>query len=248
MKRYNFVYALLLSCLLAACGKESTPPSGTASLNIVNAVVGSSQLAPNFSGSASYDFYRVLLAEYGHYIANSSHYSSFRGEQPLWIYNYPDTTSKDQPLLKLQLHMPVGSMQTLFVTGTLAKPDSLLTQDQLPYHALSDSTTGIRFVNLSPGSQPIKVVMRGKSSPEVASMAYKTASGFIAYPFKSGNKNFVFEFRDAASDALIATYTVSDVPDPIDPVNWPNQNVTLALIGAPGQSGAWAQKVMPIQY
>ena len=251
MRSYFFIYAWLLATVLVSCGKESVAPPGTASLNIVNAVVGSSWLAPNVKGELPFDFYRLRLVQYGQFSTTNNHYSSYSGEQPLWIYNYPDTTDKDVPLLKMKLQLPIGSMHSLFMTGTLARPDSLLTEDHLPYHRLGDSTTGIRFMNLSPGSRPVKVVIQGKNKPEVTSIAYKTMSDFIIYPVNTYYGDYVFEFRDAASDAVITTYTATGIRNPPVPPNrhpWLYQNATLALIGVPGGTGAQQQTVMVVNY
>jgi len=251
MKKQSFIYTFLLATtLMASCGKESVPPKESASLNIMNAVVGSGYIATNFKGSLPYDFYRTILLQYGDTNAVTRRYN-YSGMQPLWIYNYPDTTAKDAPLLKLDLDLPVGSIHSLYVTGTVAQPEAMFVEEQLPYHPAGDSTTSIRFINLSPGSKPVKVVLKGKSTPEAASVAYKTMSDFITYPVHTYNENYVFEFRDAASDALITTYTANGIhypaPSPL-PHPWLYQNRALALIGVPGGTGNQQQKVLVVKY
>ncbi|MBV8251909.1 MAG: DUF4397 domain-containing protein [Chitinophaga sp.] len=226
-------------------------PKDAASLNIMNAMVGSELLAPNFKGGTPYDYYRILYLQYADINMPTRHYSSYSGEQPLWIYNYPDTTAKDQPLLKLNLSLPAGSIHTLYLTGTVTQPDTMFVEEHLPYHPLGDSTTTIRFINLSPGSQPVKVVLKGKSTPEAASIAYKTMSNFITYPVNASNDDYVFEFRDAASDAVITTFTATGIhyPGPsVVPHPWLSRSKALVLIGTPGGTGSQQQQVRVVTY
>ncbi len=251
MKKQSFIYACLLAIMLFSCGKATIMPKDAASLNIMNAVVGSQWLATNFKGGTPYDFYNTLNLQYADPSFTTKHYSSYSGEQPLWIYNYPDTTEKDLPLLKLILQLPAGSIHSLYVTGTLAQPDTMFVEEHLPYHPLGDSTTSIRFINLSPGSQPLKVTIQGKSSPEAASIAYKTMSNFITYPVNVPQADDVFEFRDAASDALITTFTATGIHytgPSVQPHPWLFRNNALALIGIPGGTGAQRQRVIVVNY
>ncbi|PUZ25840.1 hypothetical protein DCC81_16420 [Chitinophaga parva] len=251
MKQLYRVYACLLVTVLAACGKETTPPTDAAALNIMNAIVGSQYVATNFRGAVPYDYYRTLFLQYGDSNLVARHYSCFSGEQPLWIYNYPDTTAKDVPLLKLDLQLSAGSIHSLYLTGTVAHPDTVFTEEHLPYHPLGDSTTSIRFINLSPGSNPVKVVLKGKTTPEAASVPYRSFTGFITYPVHTSDDDYVFEFRDAASDALILTYTATGIHNPAPsplPHPWLYQNRALALTGIPGGTGLQQQKVLVVKY
>ncbi|NIG55426.1 DUF4397 domain-containing protein [Chitinophaga sp. Cy-1792] len=251
MKKQLFIYALLSGMMLMSCGKQDVLPRQAAAVNIMNAVVGSSYLATNFKGGLPYDYYYTFVLGYADASLPTRHYSMNAGEQPIWIYNYPDTTAKDEPLVKLNLHLAAGSIHMVYVTGTLAKPDTLLTEESLPYHPAGDSTTSIRFINLSPGSGPVKVVQRGKSAPEAASLPFKTQSAFITYPVNAHLDEYVFEFRDAATDALITTFTTTGVhypPPSSGQQPWLYQNRALALIGIPGGTGKQKQQVMIVKY
>ncbi|RAJ76775.1 hypothetical protein CLV59_108296 [Chitinophaga dinghuensis] len=251
MKKQSFIYACLLAMMLFSCGKATIMPKDAAALNIMNAVVGSELLATNFKGGTPYDYYRTMYVQYADPSLPTRHYSSYNGEQPLWIYNFPDTTEKDLPLLKLNLQLPAGSIHSLYVTGTLAQPDTMFVEEHLPNHSLGDSTTSIRFINLSPGSQSVKVTIQGKSSPEAGNIAYKTMSNFITYPVNVPQADDVFEFRDAASDAVIATFTATGIHytgPSVQPHPWLFKNKALALIGIRGGTGAQRQQVVVINY
>jgi len=100
------------------------------------------------------------------------------------------------------------SNYSLFLTGTSPNSvDNVLIQESYP-RAYADSTCGVRFINLSPGSNPISVNIKGNANgSEVASLAYKAYSGFIKYPAKAVNKTILFEVRDATTGALLLPAT-----------------------------------------
>lgn len=242
----SYILAGCLLWLLPACSKVKTPP-GTASLNIINAIPGTSPLITNFSGGAPFLFISANMMYYKAY----NHFSSFSGPVPVALYQFPDTLATDAPLIKIKLDLPLGATSTLFATGTLAKPDTMLVTENLPYHPEGDSTTCIRFVNLSAGSNPVKVVIKDKSgAAEAGSLAYKQITAFKYYPINVEQEEYTFEFRDVATDALVAAYTTSFIhhPTPEQGNAWVYKNCTLALIGIPGETGAIGQTTLIFKY
>lgn len=249
MQRLIYIAGIFGMLLLAACSKEKTAP-GTASLTIINAVPGSRPLIGNFSGGSPIRYYLAPDFRYNTFLV-SNRISSYSGRQPLAIYQYPDTTDKSQPMFNLMLDLPVGSMHTLFLTGTLTKPDTLFVNDAVPYHPLGDSTCSFRFVNLSAGSAPVKVTIAQKNGPpEVGSMPYKGLTGFLNYPVNAAQEDMVFEFRDVATDRLITTYRVDGIHNPAPGSNspWVYGNFTLALIGLPDGTNGQEQTILSIRY
>jgi len=69
----------------------------------------------------------------------------------------------------------------------------------------------------------------------VADLAYKGITGFISFPATSAISSYVFEFRDALSGNLLASYTLSGVntnsPTVANTVLF--RNLTIGLIGQP---------------
>nr|WP_295864162.1 DUF4397 domain-containing protein [uncultured Chitinophaga sp.] len=249
MQRLTYFAASLLMLLLTACAKEKTAP-GTASLTIINAVPGSQPLIGNFSGGSPIHYYLANQFRYNTFLL-SNRMSAYSGRQPLAIYQYPDTTDKSQPLYNLVLDLPIGSMHTLFLTGTLTQPDTLFVSDGVPYHPLGDSSCSFRFVNLSPGSAPVKVTIAQKNGPPVvSSMSYKGLTGFLNYPVNAAQEDMVFEFRDVATDQLITTYRVDGIHYPAPGTNspWVYSNYTLALVGLPGGTNGQGQTILSIRY
>ncbi|MBO9728520.1 MAG: DUF4397 domain-containing protein [Chitinophaga sp.] len=225
---------LLICGCLFSCSKEKNPP-GTSSLTIVNAIAGSDMLVANFSGTVPLNTYLYAnRLPYNFFSVLSNQFSAYSGQQPLAIYAYPDTLEKSTPLFNMSLHLPVGSIHSLFLTGTMQHPDTMLVTDLLPVYLPEDSVTGIRFVNLSPGSAPVSINIQGQTgSVEVSNLPYKGITGFKRYAAKTTSPDYVFEFRDAGSGALIASYQATGISNPgtLTPNNWRNRNVTLALLG-----------------
>jgi hypothetical protein len=170
--------------------------------------------------------------------------------QPLALYQYPDTLAHSKPLFNLLLPFSPGENRTLFLTGTLAQPDTLFVTDKLPYHPFADSSIGLRFVNLSPGSAPVIVRINGLSSnPVTGSLPFKGITGFMNVPATAATGSYVVEFYDQATNTLLGNYTLGNVGATTGNNSWRYFNFTLALQGLPGvTSGATAQSVFLIRH
>jgi hypothetical protein len=119
----------------------------------------------------------------------------------------------------------------------MSAPDTLFTTDTPPYHPPSDSTIGLRFVNLSPASAPVSVnITGGANGSEVSSLPYKSITDFNNYPATAAISDYNFEFRDAATGALIGSYDVTGINTLLYGFNNTrlHRNLTLALLGLPG--------------
>jgi len=246
---HTFLFCLAMLLSITSCKKEAKLPS-TAALNIINAVVGTSELATNFKGTDSIGYYLAARLPYKS-SDDRNFFRSYTGKQRLGLFNIPDTTNKSAPLFDLTLDLPIGSITSLYLTGTVSSPDMLLVKDTLPEILLTDSTMGIRFVNLSQGSGPISVNIIDKANgSEISNLKYKDISRFKFYPVGFTMNNYVFEFRDAASGALIASYTTENLSDPgAGYANmWIYRWFTMALVGKPGGTGADSQSILLINY
>jgi hypothetical protein len=230
----RWLVALLPVCLLLSCNKSKSL-TGSASLTIVNAVAGTQYLVPNFSGTDSLSWYGgATLIVYNDTTVYDK-FSGYSGNQPLALYQYNDTLPKSVPLFNLLLDLPVGSIHTLFLAGTIAKPDTLFTTDNPPYHPASDSSVGIRFVNLSPGSSPVSVNIQGAANgSEVANLPYKGITAFKIYAAGSAVSSYTFEFRDMSSGVLLGTTSMYGVGSNTGTNIWRYRNYTIAIDGLPG--------------
>ncbi|MET6996912.1 hypothetical protein [Chitinophaga defluvii] len=244
----NVLTAVLVFATQLSCEREKAPPPGTASLMMVNVVPGSKPLVTSFANNPAKYLYTSQL-----YYLGQNQVSSYYGSTPLVLHQYPDTTAKDAPLFKLTLDLPIGSLNSLFLTGTVTAPDTLFLRDKLPYHEAKDSTTGIRFIHLSPGTKPVNITIKGQQGvPLVRNLPYKGSTVFNILSSKATQEDYTFEFKEVATGALIASYTTKGIHFPqIDEYTghpWLFRNVNLVLTGLPGSTGLTALTVIPVRY
>lgn len=239
---------ILLMALLASCNKDVTT-AGTASLSIINAIPGSNDLLPNFRQDGAILYRQAAILRYKNFFMTDNRIRYYSGQQRLRIYQMPDTTSKDQPLFDLQLDLPVGSIHTLFLTGSPDAPDTvMISNEQIPFFPQSDSAMAIRFVNLSKGSAPVSINIKGfADGSEVQSLGYKAITGFIKYPVNLQLQNYVFEFRDAATGTLLGSFTTQGLQQ-TSPNPWVFKSFTIAFTGIPGATGATAPDVFLVPH
>lgn len=241
------IIKLLPICLLlwCSCSKQKSVP-GTASLTLINAVPNSTpSLVTSFNGTGPIQWYlNALKLVYGK--ADKTNQSlAYTGEQRLAVYHYPDTNAHNAPLYDLTLDLQPNTIYTLFLTGTLTAPDTLFTVDSPPYHPDTDSSLGIRFVNLMAGSAPVSVNLAGRANgSEVNALSYKNITAFTNYPATADISRHTFEFRDAATGNLISSFDVADISKPIFNARR-FRNFTLALIGLPAEPAT--HKIMLIE-
>lgn len=226
-KKLNNIITLFIALLaygLVGCEKSNPAPPASASLTIVNAIVGSMALYTNFNGGTKLQYYKTAqqiaangFIEVGGYI----------GDVPLSLSQITDTL---HTVYNSILTIEPNSIHSLFLTGTLAAPDSYFTTDNvLP---VTDSAVNIRFVNISTGISPVTVdVSTSPTTPIVSNLAYKSASDFQHFVAKKGipvSGSYVFEFRDAATAKLLTSYTLLSTD--IIPAKL-NKSITLILKG-----------------
>lgn len=207
----NHIYSLsliLFSTILFSCGKQNVNPStNLASFNIINVATNSSGMVANFSDSAS-----AFLTYYSIGYGSAYLYSPESGNRPLVLADLSDTA---KPFLNTTYNLKLGGIYSLFVSGDVSAPDTLMTQDMIPNYPFGgDSVTGVRFVNLSKGGNPISIDIAGIPNTSVnSSLAYRTITSFQSFPATSTAtaNGYTFEFRDAVSDSLLATFPLNIV-------------------------------------
>lgn len=195
MKHVNQLTLLLISILfLISCEKNPSEIIPLASLKIVNTVT---------SG------YPVKLGSYSTVVNNNAHADFVLRPGNPEIYVYPATDSL-HPYYNNSKSTTVneGEISTLFLTGDTISPEGIMVKENLPVRI--DSVAGVRFINLSPGSPAVKVVLSTSNTvSEFGDIAYKQLTDFKSYPALSTNTSYKFEVRDAATDILITSITMS---------------------------------------
>jgi hypothetical protein len=182
----------------------------TSSLNIVNAVNGSSAIVTDFEPIGP----KTNLATSLQYFATANQISygavwesgSYAGEVPISLFQ---TTDSATALWQGSIHLIPGSIQTLYLSGDTSSVDTLLLSDNIPFYSSSDSVSGLRFINLIWGSQPVSINLVGNAPSEVEfdNIGYQEISGFKQYAANIASPGALnFEIRDRNSDSLLTTF------------------------------------------
>jgi hypothetical protein len=244
---------MIICILTSGCTKEFDRP-GIASLNIFNGIVGATTVAPDMSEASPIQWYKSSnLLTYG--LAgnlnpttnrNNVQFNSYSGTQRFKFFHFPDTMAHSKPLLDIMLDLPVGTISSLYLTGTNEAPDTVFTRDHLAYHSFTDSVTSLRMVNLIPG---LTIDVNQQGSPdenEWSSLGYKSVSAFRDFSLTGTGTKYVFEIKDAATGNLVTTVT-ADAADRRQSTSFINfyrfKNLTMILYGKLGNTGATAPKV-----
>jgi len=254
MKKIRLLYILFsvglgIGVLVSGCTKlTSGPVFSVASLNVVNALPNSAPLilVQGSISSAIGEFLNIGPLSY----ASTAVLTPMRGADTLYaVQSNADTAALGSKgpdfMFDSVLKFNAGSLYSLFITGVdTTNPDYLFVQDVLPM--ITDSSVGIRFVNLSTGSNPISINLEGNANgSEVAGLPYKGITGFKQYLNNSTTADYMFVVRDATTgdsltqfDFLINGSTNSG-NGLTDPSNSPNngtpltfKHVTIAVYGS----------------
>jgi hypothetical protein len=244
MNNRRSIYILLTALLvggffLPGCNKENSPsPAAVTSLNVVNALPTSAPLIL-VQGSIVQEighFYGIGALSYG----TTAVLAPKSGSETLYaLQKDADTSSVTAQgggyMFNSVLNFTAGNLYSLFIAGAdTSNPDYLFLQDTIT--SRTDSTAGIRFVNLSAGSNPVSIDIEGQAYGGVVPvLAYKGVTDFMSFPATSAISSYIFEFRDAVSGNLLSRYTLSGVnthsPTVANTVLF--RNLTIALIGQP---------------
>ena len=238
----NIIYIAIILANTYACIKTTGAP-GSAALTMVNAINNSNPIVTNFTTLNSKGVPLEALQFYNtaNSISLGSSYESgsYTGNTYLSISQITDTTFT---LWTGEFDLPIGSIHTLFFCGDTTSVDTLFTTDIIPSYPFSDSVMGIRFVNLSKGSNPFSVNLEGNSNgSEVTSMAYKGISGFKQYTNNSSTIDYLFVIRDAATGDSLTQFDFSisgsgnngyGLTDPNNGNLLTFKNITIAVYGS----------------
>lgn len=231
-------YFLMLTLLLfASCQKKGINITPIASLNLVHAIVNQGAIEANFTdlskrNTGNYQYYSQITTSVNY--GNNSIYGA------LSIQNVPitvvATTDTAHPLFSGNLNLTRNGIYSLYLAGQSGAVDMLLVNDTLSFY--SDSSCGIRFINLSLNSNPFIVTQASTpNTVEFNGLGYKQFSFFKKYTATASNSSYIFQVRDAVTNTVLSTYILSTPYF---------HNVTLAWIGQVGGTGVNIQKIIRI--
>jgi hypothetical protein len=219
MKYLNLL--LLAVLIMTACKKTEFKTTRVGSLKIVNTV--------NGGGAVRLGGVPTLVNNNA-----SADFSLYAGNPDIYVWPITDSL---KPYFNANKNVSVEDrdIYTLFLGGSTSASEAILVKENIPVR--SDSTAGVRIINLSPGSPEIKVTLAtSTTNSEFGNIAYKQLTEFKSFPALSKNTSYTFQFRNAATDVLISSITMSGatlagfVPR--------FRNVTLVLRGLVGGSPA----------
>jgi|GEM_PF-765450 hypothetical protein len=205
-----------LGCPILACQKFSTAPpsSGVAALTVVNAIPNTSLVIPVINTSSPIAWFAS-----SNYIFYGSfyEYSPIAGSDTVYVDQYSDTLASGPKgvgeMFYGILNLKKGGIYSLYLCGMdTTSPDYLFTTDTLPYHGPTDSVVGIRFVNLSAGSNAISINLEGSPyGSEVSSLSYKGITQFKSYTCNSAmtDSGYLFVVRDMATGDSLTYFNIS---------------------------------------
>jgi hypothetical protein len=244
----TYVLILMLSSagfFQAGCSKQSSiSTSQVASLNVVNVLNNSAPLilVQGSITSAIGGFSNLVPLSY----SSTAVLTTASGSENLYaIQSNVDTASAGSKgpnyMFNGVLNFKAGSLYSLFITGEdTTSPDFLFVQDTLS--AITDSSMGIRFVNLSAGSSPISINLEGGANgSEVANLPYKGVTSFKRYINNSTTTDYLFVIRDAATGDSLTQFDFvasgsynngNGLTDPTKNILLTFRHVTIALFGS----------------
>ncbi|QEH43280.1 DUF4397 domain-containing protein [Chitinophaga sp. XS-30] len=222
-----------------SCTREQVKPDGTASLTIVNGLIDTGYQSLMLTSNELTGLPQAAVPPILSKAVSGGGYEFgfLSGKRTVYLYAVRnDKLVSGLPLINLDVEFPGGYIGSLFIAGTLNKPDTLLVKDQPIYFPPADSSMGLRFVNLAQGSLPVSVNIKGQANgTEVNNLPFKGITAFKGYAANAATGSYVFEFRNSGTGDLLTSFTISNVNNPgtASPNLWRYRNFTLVLCGAP---------------
>ncbi len=191
--------------VLFSCKKDNTVYSSSTTVNVVNAAVNVAAIKVNLNNTPIV-YASASQVAYG----AAALYFTTGPTSPVTIVVSADTTTF---LVKNAISFQPG-VYTMIIAGQSPAIDTLIRQEiNYPYihndPTAIDSSINIRFVNLSPNSSPVNINIKNSASTEVSNLGYKDMTAFKKYAALSGNTKYIFEIRNATTNTLLTTYTLS---------------------------------------
>lgn len=250
MKKILLTSAIVVT-IFVSCKKENSSLQ-LASVNVINAIVGTPTLKVNYFGSL------ITWAAYTgadgsvNYAANKIYsISNAVTGYPFTIVPSADTLN---PAFAGAINIQPGSNYSLYIIGQAPVYDAVFTQETNIAYGYADSSVAIRFINLSPNSPAVNITLAATPTVnETTGLNYKQQTEFKKYALAATivTGTVTFQVRDALTNALLTSYTLpATAVSPYTTVSTTLsrfKSITLAIKGLHGTtSGTNAYGVFPI--
>jgi hypothetical protein len=197
------VISVILLFLGWSCEKDSTEFKSTANIYVINASIGNGAVKVNPGAGKGFAYSKATELVYN----ASSVYGAFTGSNTITAVSSTDTTKTF-----FTKTVDLKPANTLYLAGQSPTIDTMFRAEDLPYIQAAvvnpDSSMYIRFVNLSPTSPAVKVLIKSAATNEVESLPYKGISPFKKYPAKVTTASYIFEVRNATTNELMTSVTI----------------------------------------
>lgn len=187
------VVFLTIMIVTSSCKKDNIATLPVASLTVTNAIV---------SGKS------VRVGNIVTSVANngSAQLTLKEGEQDLYVWPVGD--SSHPYFTHPKFNAGHKAVYSLFLAGQLPNIAGIIVQNNIPYH--TDSTCGIRFINLSPNSPPLNITFSTTPTVnQVSNLAYLQYTDFKLFPAKGANTSYSIQVRKASDNTLLLTYSLT---------------------------------------
>lgn len=184
-----FVTGILLSGCNKANDSENQPISA---LTVINA----------FSGTSSIDFFldfNRVNTNLWEYKVSSGYFNIYPGVRNIKVVN---GLSSSQILAKANYNFPAGRYISLFIAPKLeSNADSAVFI--MAVDSLAQPETGkanLRFVNLTPGSHKLDLLVKGSNDVLFSNKAFKDVTDFISV---NPSSSYILQIRENGPDTAI---------------------------------------------
>lgn len=183
-----------------SCKKGSLAIRSLGSVAITNVIVGGETVMTNLIPTTTLSS-NITVA-----YSASGNFNSLIGSQVVYIYPQSDSS---KPYFNKRFNFSFGDFYSIFLAGQFPTIDTVIIKEDIPIR--TDSSFGIRFINLSPNAPAVNITLSTSTSiNEFTNIGYKTATTFKTYPAKfTSPASFTFQVRNAASNVLITSTTIT---------------------------------------
>ena len=194
-KIFYIVFLLLTGFVFNSCKKTGGITPSNASLTVVNGTIDVPNMALNFSPLG------LPYAQNKTFISSASSFEMgvTAGVNTVNLLSSVDSST----IYHSTINLTTSKIYSLYIAGQAPNYTTVLLEDNIPIYP--DSAAGVRFINLSPDSQPLNVTLQGASGVVFSTLAYKKITAFKKYTATSGivnNGGYNFNVTDASGNVL----------------------------------------------
>lgn len=219
---------LLAGMMIVSCKKGKIESKPAAAINVVASVISGGNVKLNTNARDSAKAYNA---------------KAFVVVPGTTILLYP-TTGSTTPYFDSNPDTENGGIYSIFLTGQSPTFESIFVKETA-LDRYTDSSLGIRVINLSPNSVPMHITLASDVNTNIFSgIAYKQLTEFVKLPLKTTipTGSVTFQVRSSVDNSILTSYTL---PTSVNST-YPNisitasrdRKLTLVIKGLQGTTGS----------